>query len=59
MSNVHLLPDYRLSKAVDDIVQILHDIDPPIHTLTALGILKMAEVRVISDQVSAINEGNI
>lgn len=55
MSNIVQLPDQRLAKAVDDIVDRLMDFDPPIHTLTALGILEMAKIAIINE-VTQVDE---
>lgn len=59
MSNVHLLPDQRIPKAVDDIVQILYDLDPPIHTTTAIGILELCKTQVLAEQASTIKGGDV
>lgn len=50
MTNIHTFPDQRIPKAMDEIVQILFDIDPPIHTATALGILELCKMQVIAQQ---------
>jgi hypothetical protein len=55
MSNIHLLPDQRIPKAMDEIVQILYDLDPPIHTSTAIGILELCKAQVIAEQRELLN----
>jgi hypothetical protein len=50
MSNVHLLPDQRIPKAIDDILQILYDLDPPIHVATAVGILELCKIQLMSEK---------
>jgi hypothetical protein len=50
MSNIHVLPDQRIPKAMDDILQILYDFDPPIHGATAVGILELCKVQFLSEQ---------
>ena len=54
MKNIFLLPDQRIPKAVDEIVQILYDFDPPIHTATALGILELCKAQVIAEQAGGL-----
>lgn len=50
MSEIITLPDARLSRAVDDICQILYGIEPAIHTATALGVLRLSEEKIIARQ---------
>ena len=55
MSNIHVLPDPRIPKVMDDIVQLLYDLDPPIHTAMAIGILEMCKAQVISEQYELLD----
>lgn len=50
MINVHTFPDQRIAKAMDQIVGVLFDISPPIHTATALGILDLCKIQIIEQQ---------
>lgn len=51
MSNVIVLPDHRYSKAAEDIMEIIRSIDPPVHTVAALGILEVVKYELISEVV--------
>ena len=54
MNNVHTLPDQRIPKAIEKITQILCEIDPPIHTATALGILELCKSHLMAHQAERI-----
>ena len=48
MSEIITLPDARLSRAVDDICQVLYEISPAIHTSTAIGLLEIVKHKLLN-----------
>lgn len=47
MSEIITLPDARLSRAVDDICQVLYGITPAIHAATAIGLLEIVKHKIL------------